>query len=88
MLESWSRHRGEGFVGRRGCPPEFRREVLDLVEAGQGPNQPSVTDITEYPTREGTAYCAVVVDVYSRRVVGWSIDASPTRRWSRARSGW
>lgn len=23
-------------------------------------------------------YCAVVLDVYSRRVVGWSIDASPT----------
>jgi transposase InsO family protein len=23
-------------------------------------------------------YCAVVLDTYSRRVVGWSIDASPT----------
>ena len=23
-------------------------------------------------------YCAVVLDVFSRRVVGWSIDASPT----------
>jgi transposase InsO family protein len=23
-------------------------------------------------------YCAVVLDAYSRRVVGWSIDASPT----------
>ncbi|MHB8440128.1 MAG: transposase [Acidimicrobiales bacterium] len=29
------------------------------------------------PTREGTVYCAVVLDVFSRRVVGWSIDASP-----------
>jgi len=25
----------EGFVGRRGYPPEFRRKVLDLVEAGR-----------------------------------------------------
>ena len=37
-----------------------------------------VTDITEHPTREGKVYCAVVLDVFSRRVVGWSIDASPT----------
>ncbi|WP_425569040.1 DDE-type integrase/transposase/recombinase [Pseudonocardia xishanensis] len=34
--------------------------------------------MTEHPTREGEVYCAVVLDVYSRRVVGWSIDASPT----------
>ena len=33
---------------------------------------------TEHPTREGKVYCCVVLDVYSRRVVGWSIDASPT----------
>ena len=37
-----------------------------------------VTDITEHPPREGKVYCAVVLDVFSRRVVGWSIDASPT----------
>jgi putative transposase len=37
-----------------------------------------VTDITEHPTREGKVYCAVVLDAFSRRVVGWSIDASPT----------
>ena len=42
------------------------------------PNQLWVTDITEHPTREGKVYCAVVLDTYSRRVVGWSIDASPT----------
>ena len=28
--------------------------------------------------REGKVCCAVVLDVYSRRVVGWPIDASPT----------
>ena len=37
-----------------------------------------VTDITEHPTREGKLYCCVVLDAYSRRVVGWSIDASQT----------
>jgi putative transposase len=33
---------------------------------------------TEHRTIEGKVYCAVVLDTYSRRVVGWSIDASPT----------
>lgn len=37
-----------------------------------------VTDITEHPTREGTVYCAVVLDAWSRRVVGWSIDSTPS----------
>jgi putative transposase len=36
-----------------------------------------VTDVTEHPTREGKLYCAVVLDAWSRRVIGWSIDGSP-----------
>jgi transposase InsO family protein len=35
-------------------------------------------DITEHPTREGKVNCAVVLDVFSRRVVGWSIDSAAT----------
>lgn len=55
--------------------------ATDLVERRfnrDGPNQLWVTDTTEHPTREGKVYCCVVLDTYSRRVVGWSIDASPT----------
>ena len=37
-----------------------------------------MTDITEHPTREGKVYCCVVLDTFSRRVVGWAIDSSPT----------
>lgn len=53
----------------------------DLVEQqfrSERPDRLWVTDITEHPTREGKVYCAVVLDVFSRRVVGWSIDSSPT----------
>lgn len=39
------------------------------------PNELWVTDITEHPTREGRVYCAAVMDAYSRRIVGWSIDS-------------
>lgn len=71
-----------GVTGR----PRFRRipnvaTAADLVERRFGRDDPDrlwVTDITEHPTREGKVYCAVVLDVWSRRVVGWSIDASPT----------
>ena len=41
------------------------------------PDQLWVTDITEHPTREGKVYCAVVLDAFSRKVVGWSIDSQP-----------
>ncbi len=42
-----------------------------------GPNELWVTDITEHPTREGKLYCCCVLDTFSRRIVGWSIDSSP-----------
>lgn len=35
-----------------------------------------VTDITYLATRRGWVYLAVVMDLFSRKVVGWSIDAS------------
>jgi putative transposase len=53
-------------------------DLVDRQFARSEPDQLWVTDITEHPTREGKVYCSVVLDVFSRRVVGWSIDASPT----------
>lgn len=44
------------------------------------PNELWVTDITEHPTREGKLYCCCVLDAYSRRIVGWSIDSSADTR--------
>jgi transposase InsO family protein len=59
-------------------PDQVAADLVDRQFSRTGPNQLWVTDITEHPTREGKVYCAVVLDAYSRRVVGWSIDASPT----------
>lgn len=72
----------QGLSGR----PKYRRvpnlpTASDLVDRRfhrDERDQLWVTDITEHPTREGKVYCAVVLDVFSRRVVGWSIDSSPT----------
>ena len=71
-----------GLHGLPGSRKRFRSKAniattADLVQRRfdrPGPNQ-LVTDITEHPTREGKAYCRVVLDVFSRRVVGWSIDS-------------
>jgi putative transposase len=72
----------QGLSGR----PRYRRvpnvaTAEDRVQrqfARKGRDQLWVTDITEHPTREGKVYCAVVLDTFSRRVVGWSIDGHQT----------
>jgi putative transposase len=63
---------------RHAKPDQVAADLVDRDFARGGPDQLWVTDITEHPTREGKLYCAVVLDAYSRRGVGWSIDASPT----------
>jgi len=72
----------QGISGR----PRYRH-VPNVATAGdhvqrqfarEGRDQLWVTDITEHPTREGKVYCAVVLDAFSRRVVGWSIDSHQT----------
>jgi len=53
-----------------------RRPAPDLVErdfAVSGPDRLWVADITYVPTWAGFLYLAVVVDAWSRRVVGWSM---------------
>ena len=44
------------------------------------PNASWVADVTYIPTREGWLYLAVVEDLFSRMVVGWSMDATMTSR--------
>jgi putative transposase len=63
---------------RHAKPYQVAADLVDRQFSRSGPNQLWVTDITEHATREGKVYCAVVLDAFSRRVVGWSIDASPT----------
>ncbi len=42
--------------------------------APSAPNQVWVADITYIPTQEGWLYLAGVMDLYSRRIVGWAMD--------------
>jgi len=69
-----------GVSRRRGARTTIRNEdarpAPDLVErkfSAQGPDQLWVADITYIPTWAGFVYLAIVLDAWSRRVVGWSM---------------
>jgi putative transposase len=67
--------------GQRGRPRTTRREpshavAADLVHRqfrASAPNQLWVADVTYLPTWQGFLYLAVVLDAFSRKVVGWSM---------------
>jgi transposase InsO family protein len=72
-------------------PPRARRHRLTTIQdrthpvapndlardfTATRPNERWVTDITYVSTDEGWAYLAVLLDLYSRAVVGWAVDAT------------
>jgi putative transposase len=75
--------RGSGLEGasrRKWCTTTVRderaRPAPDLVErhfTADGPDKLWVADITYVPTWAGFLYLAVVLDVWSRRIVGWAM---------------
>jgi len=48
--------------------------LLDRDFTASAPNQKWTADITYIPTGEGWLYLAAVMDLYSRRIVGWSMS--------------
>ena len=78
----WKLMQRMGLKGLPG-PKKGRKNLVNLATAedlvqrafhATGPNEVWLTDITEHPTREGKVYCCCVLDMFSRRVVGWAID--------------
>jgi putative transposase len=58
-------------------PEAGAKRAVDLVDRqfyAQGPNRLWVADITYVPTWAGFLYLAIVLDVYSRRIVGWAME--------------
>ena len=71
----------EGVSRRKGWKTTVRdrdaRPAPDLVQrafTAEGPNRLWVADITYVPTWAGFLFLAVVLDVWSRRIVGWAME--------------
>jgi putative transposase len=83
-------HRKWRYSGSGRLPAVFEDRVKRVFSA-DAPDKLWVMDITQHRTSEGWVYCAAVIDVFSRRCVGWSIadhlrtelvvDAIEMARW-------
>ena len=84
------RYRARTLIREQGLRPVWRRRFvittqrderatvadnhLDRQFAPAGPDQAWASDITYIPTATGWSYLAVILDLYSRKVVGWALD--------------
>ena len=71
-IEGVSRRR-RGKTTRRASGAQPAADLVERDFSATGPDELWVADITYVPTQAGFLYLAVVVDAWSRRVVGWSM---------------
>ncbi|MBF6129097.1 IS3 family transposase [Nocardia brasiliensis] len=86
------------FRRRKGCTKrdpgtDPHPDLVNRKFTVDGPDRLWCMDVTQHRTGEGWVYCAVVLDAFSRRIVGWSIadhlraelvcDALDMARWRR-----
>ncbi|WP_247718762.1 IS3 family transposase [Morganella morganii] len=72
-------------ASRKFSPVSYKKHGLPVSEnllqqdfSASGPNQKWVGDITYLRTDEGWLYLAVVIDLWSRAVIGWSMSSRMT----------
>lgn len=74
-----SAQRRRSGTGKKAGPPVFDDHVKRQFRA-DAPNRVWLTDITEHWTSEGKLYCCALKDVFSNRIVGYSISDRMTAR--------
>jgi hypothetical protein len=74
MQRIWSVHAKKRGLNRRPGPPVHDDLVKRDFTAATA-NVLWLTDITEHPTGEGKLYLCAIKDAFSKRIVGYSIDA-------------
>ena len=60
-------------IAEKGIPHPL--DLVNRVFQAERPNQLWVADFTYVRIRSGFAYTAFIIDVYSRRIVGWKVSA-------------
>ncbi len=78
QLRGVSRRRGFTITTERNPRQRSAPDLVNRRFHAQGPDQLWVADMTYVPTWHGFLYLAVVVDAFSRKVVGWSMGERMT----------
>jgi putative transposase len=73
----WSVFTKKRGLSRRAGPPVHNDLVTRRFTAAIA-DQRWLTDITEHPTREGKLYLCAIKDLYSNRIIGYSLDGRMT----------
>jgi len=74
-LHGISRRRAKGCT-RRNPADDLAPDLVRREFTAVAPDQLWLGDITQHPTGEGWLYIAAVLDVFSRKVIGWAMSAS------------
>ncbi len=79
-LQGWPRKKNRGQRGRPSVPPVGVENLLERDFAASEPETKWVTDITEIKTAEGKLFLCVVLDLFSKLVIGWSMHHRQDRQ--------
>jgi len=74
----WSTTTKKGRIGKGRPGPAVHDDLVQRNFTATGPDEVWLTDITEHPTGEGKLYVCAIKDVFSNRIVGYSIDERMT----------
>ena len=78
-LEARRVRRFRGIVEHHQLPPPAPNRLQQCFVT-TGLNRVWVGDMTHVPTRAGCLYVAVLLDLYSRRAIGWAMSARPDQQ--------
>jgi putative transposase len=73
----WSAFAKKRGLTRKAGPP-VHDDLVGRQFTAAGPDRTWLTDITEHPTAEGKLYLCAIKDLWSNRIVGYSMDSRMT----------
>ncbi len=77
QAQVWSDRKRRHRYKKADKPAQIAPNLLNREFHPKAPNQAWAGDITYVPTPGGWLYLAIVVDLYARRIVGWSCSRTP-----------
>jgi len=79
-LQGWPRKKNRGQRGKAGLPPPGVQNLLERDFNALEAETKWVTDITEIKTDQGKLFLCVVLDLFSKLVIGWSMHHRQDRQ--------